>query len=412
MLGILKIFFAILAIIFFTATLEKPSFAFGNKQFYFLNNDETNNSGELNIISKIDRAKQILEKQKVDYKICAYKKRVWVKKGKRAKKKIFTVKYLCKKEFLLAVSHKEKNEIEIVRFKQNQADNENFWIEIGKPNGVATSFSVKYPLEYMVLATKTIQQKNNIIKNTIYTPYSKELNSSAIQQEGLNYLDKILQNAAEKINNNNIPSHFTDGKLIITQEWIKIAKTVAINEHIDPLEYIKRIKDGNDGEQNPPVELIEKVLVILGANRETAYKYSVSPAPAEARNLFQHIFSTYKYVYNTCSRADLKLNFMEGMDDHENAARATFCLFNLDLYALKLLNVELPQNPYIIRKYIASSYNYGAARTAKLIKKYGENWTDFLPLETQIYLKKFNFVWNFLSSIENSKLPDNLTFIK
>lgn len=401
MFRLLKVLFAIFTVIFSIGIIEKSSFAFGNKQFYPLNNNDAVSLGDSSVISKIDKAKQILQNQKINYKICGYKKRIWVKKRKRLIKKTFTVKYLCKTEYLLAVSSMEKNEIEIVRFKQDQADDENFWIEMGKPNGVATSFSVKHPPNYIVLAVKRILKKNSGIKNAIYSPYSKELNIPELREEGLNYLDKILQNAAQKINNNKVLSRFSGEKLVITDEWIKIAKTLSINEHIDPLEYIKKSdENGNDENTNSLTELIEKVLIILGANRETAYKYSVSRA--FARNLFQHIPSTYKYVFNNYIGADLKSDFIEGMDNHENAAMATFLLFDADLYVLKNYGIDLKQNPEILRKFIASSYNCGAKRTAKTIKKYGENWINFLPFETQIYLKKFDFVWNFLNSIENS----------
>ncbi len=408
----LKILFAVFAVLFFVST----SFAFGNKEFYSTDNPSLAETGEgkqnlnkdnLNIVAKIDEAKRILQNQKVNYKICSYKKRVWIKKRKHLKKKVITVKYLCNTEYLLAVSSAEKNEIKILRFKdkEKQTDDENFWIEMGKPNGVATSFIVKYPLGYIVLAVKRILKKSDGIKSAIYTPYSKELNLSPLRKEGLNYLEKIIQNAAQKINNCNIKSALSGEKLVIENEWIRIAKTLAINEHIDPLEYIKIADINDDSKDSSLTELIEKVLITLGANRETAYKYSVSTA--FARNLFQHIPSTYKYVLNNYPSADLKSDFIEGMNDHENAAVATFCLFNTDLYVLKNQNIDLKQSPETLRKLIASSYNCGAERTTKTIKKYGENWVIFLPMETQIYLKKFDFVWNFLNSIEdfNNRKP-------
>lgn len=50
---------------------------------------------------------------------------------------------------------------------------------------------------------------------------------------------------------------------------------------------------------------------------------------------------------------------------------------------LKAYNIPISVNTLI------ASYNYGPGRVKSLIKKYGNNWTKHLPLETKSYIKKY-----------------------
>ncbi len=69
--------------------------------------------------------------------------------------------------------------------------------------------------------------------------------------------------------------------------------------------------------------------MVLGTNKQKAYRCSTSTAGA--RGLFQFIPKTYKRIVDLYPQAGLDKDFTRGMEDHENAAKATLLLFDADL---------------------------------------------------------------------------------
>jgi len=61
------------------------------------------------------------------------------------------------------------------------------------------------------------------------------------------------------------------------------------------------------------------------------------------------------------------------------------------------------KNPRMLGKFLASVYNCGAGKTKIAMDRYGMNWTSRVPAETQVYLKKYDAVWDWL----NRKMPDS-----
>ena len=142
-------------------------------------------------------------------------------------------------------------------------------------------------------------------------------------------------------------------------------------------------------------KLIHETLVILGTNRENAYRYSASKAGA--RGLFQFIPDTYRRIAWLYPRAELKRDFVPGMEDHENAAKASFLLFDADMRALSNGEKEQVLNePQALGRFLASAYNCGSGKTKGAMDRHGENWCSRVPDETQVYIKKYDAVWEWL----------------
>ena len=174
-----------------------------------------------------------------------------------------------------------------------------------------------------------------------------------------------------------------------------VALALAIIEHIDPMKF-------QSGKYTPE-RLIHETLVILGTNTESAYRYSASKAGA--RGLFQFMPNTYRRMTVLYPRAGLRRDFIQGMEDHENAAKASFLLFDADMGVLTNGRKEyLMSSRQAMGRFLASCYNCGSGRTRGAMDRHGESWHTAVPSETQIYLLKFDAVWQWLYGQPDSAL--------
>jgi len=320
------------------------------------------------ILADIRRARQMLEKENAEYVI--YEKS---KKGKWEVKDFMV---------LLAVQHADKK-IEIVSVDPKAGElQQGYTIQWNRLNGVNTDFTVIHPADCVVLAIKRVVRTEDAFGEVIYTPYSKEIDCEDLRKAGLAYLKKTIQ--AARANLRKVSSQVHPERSVAETAPKDLSMVLAIIEHIDP----DRLARGELIKK-----LINEVLVVVGANQGVAYRYSVSKA--NARGLFQFIPGTYDKIRKQYQDAGLKEDFILGMNDHFNAAKASLLLFDSDLNHLNK-KVNLQRNKMSLGKYLASSYNCGATRTAKEIRSHKGLWERKVPLETRVYLKKFNAVWNSL----------------
>lgn len=287
---------------------------------------------------------------------------------------------------LLAVKNiKDRNSnIELLRLKRNgEKSPPGFEIEFEKPNGANTEFTIKRPEGFIVLAIKrVVGGKKNGYREVVYTPYSKELDLPEIRQEGQNYLRTMISRAADNLRQRGVRSR-SFGMLVADVVPSSVAFTLSINEHIDP----GRFRAGV-----PDVKLINEVLVVIGANKENAFRYAVSKAGA--RGLFQFIPTTYALVRIKYPKVDLERDFIKGMDDHLNAAKGSLLLFDLDMSRLPKEDREyLRNNPETMGRYLAATYNGGPGHATSALKRHGRGWEKYVKPETIVYLQKFTALW-------------------
>lgn len=261
-----------------------------------------------------------------------------------------------------------------------------FEVDLEKVNGVNTQYEVTHPDGYIVLALKRlVNSRKGGDKDVIYSPYSEQLDISAIRRQGFEYVKNIIHSARERLANKRVGSLAIERRLVTEVVPVDIATVLLLIEHIDPTRF----------NTLPIGRLINEVLTVIGLNRERAYAYAVSPAGA--RGLFQFIPSTYKSIVRQYPEAGLNSNFVAGMNNHINAAVASFLLFDSDLSYTDIEHRNfLTQNKDALGYYLASAYNGGAPRTARAIKEHGNNWVDYVLPETQVYLKKYKAVANIL----------------
>ncbi len=346
----------------------------------FSSPSDPNDIINFNIFEDIARARDMLEKRQCGFKVVSTKKVVKVKKGKKVRRVVkrgrnelgaFTI--------LLAVENLKNRDIQIIRVHPKFGSHtKDAVVEPGRSNGVNTKFTIHYPQHHVVLAIKRPVRHGTTFREVIYTPYSEGLDIPAVREAGLEYLQGIIGTAKNDLLNRRVRP-LSCGSFIEND----ISLVLAIIEHIDPLKFMSG--------KYTVEKLINETLVILGTNRHNAYRYSVSKAGA--RGLFQFIPGTYRRIQRLYPRAGLINDFVHGMEDHVNAAKASFLLFDADMNVLSEARKEqLLNSPAVHGRFLASAYNCGPYRTRNVMDRYGEGWPSAVPAETQTYLYKFDMV--------------------
>jgi hypothetical protein len=240
----------------------------------------------------------------------------------------------------------------------------------------------------VVLALKrVVKAGENKFQEVVYTPYTKELNISELRQAGMKYLREKIDTAETDLRQKGVQSRAYGG-LVSDVVPVDVALVLSVIEHMDPA----RFQNKTQVEQ-----LVNEVLVIIGANEKRAYRYAVSKA--RARGLSQFIPRTYKSIRNKYPKARLDPDFVAGMNDHLNGAKASLLLFDCDLSSTaKDRRIFLKNNPKIMGKYLAATYNGGVGNAAKAIDRYGNDWEKHVRPETVVYLQKFDAVWSIFHS--------------
>jgi hypothetical protein len=335
------------------------------------------------VLPDIKKAQLLLDNEDAGY-FCKTVNYSNGKKGKAARKWCSTT--LDDFNVLLAVENVNTRKIEIIKLthKGTQAPS-GFSVLGGKKNGVNTAFDVRYPSGYIVLALKRVVGKDGGFEEVVYTPYTPEIDTKTMRDIGLQYLKDNLDGADSDLRSKGVRSRAFGG-LVADAVPKKVALTLSLIEHIDP----SRFESGQPIEQ-----LVNEVLVITAANKQRAYAYSVSKAGA--RGLFQFIPRTYHSLIRLYASAGLDTNFVRGMEEHQNAAKASLLLFDSDLgYLPRNHRQFLKKHPEAMGKYLAAAYNGGASRAARAINIYRGDWERHVLSETQCYLRKFNAVWKLL----------------
>jgi hypothetical protein len=296
---------------------------------------------------------------------------------KKSQKRVIVRRELGDFTILLAVEDVKTREIQVVRVHPKLGGrSKGVLVEPGKSNGVNTKFTIVYPEHHVVLALKRPVRHGATFEEVIYTPYSDGLDIPQVRQAGLEYLKDTVRAAKTDLLRRGV-SPLSCDRFVADD----VSVTLAIIEHIDPLKF--------ESGKYTTEQLIHETLVIMGTNRQNAYQYSRSKAGA--RGLFQFIPDTYKRIVRLYPRAGLNPDFAHGMEDHVNAAKAAFLLFDADTRVLNNGRKEhLVNEPDAWGRFLASAYNCGSGKTRGAMDRHGNGWPRSVPSETQIYIKKYD----------------------
>lgn len=243
-----------------------------------------------------------------------------------------------------------------------------------------------------------------------YVPYSPELHTQDVAEEGRRYLEEAILQALEELDELDVKSKtFTDQNLSELAS-IDFIHALLVDEHLDPEEFKKNTKNGTLS------RLIEKYWVEVAINRDSAFRMSVSPAGATG--ISQFICPTYARILNESPEAKLDPVFVRGMQDHVNAIKASITLFDSDMSswwtptARKVCSISTD----LLEDCWAASYNGGPNRLNRVIARRGKDWdkketvmrntrryfASRLKEETYTYLAKLGSIRAYLLTLERN----------
>lgn len=281
---------------------------------------------------------------------------------------------------LLAISCiKNPSEFTYVNLSQNKVRSGEYRFTRGRPNGVASRFLVTRPRGCVVLAARravhNVQTRE--VEEVVYTPYSLGIDTKQMREMGIDYLFSVVLQAQSELAESRVPSAAFPGLPVAIGAPSWAAVEFALVEHIDP----KRMR--HESMKN----LMGEVAVVIAANGTGAYRYAISRR--KAFGLFQFIQPTYKNLLEKYPTAELEQDFIEGTEDHVNAAKAALLLFDSDVEDLSIKEKDsfLKENKYWV-EYLAATYNGGSNRARKAMRVNGALSLNKLFRETQWYIKK------------------------
>jgi len=134
--------------------------------------------------------------------------------------------------------------------------------------------------------------------------------------------------------------------------------------------------------------LFEEIRTLYALNAGDTYRYSVSSAGAGG--MIQMIPQTYQAIRAQHAGAGLKADFIAGMRDHENAAKAML-LYMQDTWDTLLKSEEVRQaldgGRATQAELLAAGYNSNPTRLPAYLERGGAGWRTLIPAETKMYLR-------------------------
>jgi hypothetical protein len=199
-----------------------------------------------------------------------------------------------------------------------------------------------------------------------------------IVNAGKLYLRNVLDAAREKLREEGI---------FIQPKVVDIAERLALVEHVDHARF--------RNEYHPTI--YNDVYTLYALNQGQTYRYSVSSAGAGG--MVQMIPSTYRMVRSRYYSVGLMPDFVEGMRNHMNAAKAMLLYMQMtwnDLISNSTVSNAMQEGIATQEQLMAAGYNSNPARLKIYIRRGGANWTNLIPRETKIYLQIYESVERFV----------------
>lgn len=322
------------------------------------------------LLSKIEKARELVKAEQVQL----IKGMVGTRKVRVSRRKfqIVPVEGITGREMALAIMT-ATGEIEIARAIKRDKEFEvltpGFVISVRRENGINTDFSCLLPAGGRVLAVKyPVSNEGNrfgsseSVIEAVYTPYSAEIKTEEVVEKGIDVQKEFIRKAYSRLKERGVLSHAFEGRRVADVVPVDVVQVLLMNEHIDPSEFKTA---------GLTRALVERVLTVVGTNREKAYAYSVSSAGA--RGLVQMIPSTYSLIANKYQSAGLMRDFAKGMADPVNAIMAQVLLCDADWQSIRTRR-DIPGER--IGPYLAAAYNGGVGRVMTILGDDEMDWME------------------------------------
>lgn len=264
----------------------------------------------------------------------------------------------------------------------------------GKRKGVNVPFAVKSPPGWTVVALRTAVYEGKDVGGGVYVPYSTALDVPELREDGLRYLERIADDALADLRGRGVQSRFFKGQLVSDTVDLQHLVTLVLTEQMKSDVLFER---GSEAER---VAMVNRTLVILGANREDACQFTRSRTGASG--IAQLMPGTYRRLRRAYPKAGLPED-LDARLDHAQAMKAMVLHADDEWWAVSgdvAYRDWLRSHHDARRLMLAAGYNANVGNVVKAIKACGERWRDpachALPEETRRYLVKYEAVWNLL----------------
>ena len=283
-------------------------------------------------------------------------------------------------------------------------DGEDISIQPNWFNSFNSDYKIENHPEMAVVANKylmpssglpSILRSKSSFTDIVYVPYSGGVHNEEVISAGREYINSKASEAVSQLNSLGVLSRSKLNRLVTEAISNDLIKNIMLVEHIDPDMF-------NSSDKERKIELIERVLVIIGSNGERAYNFTGSPAGANG--LAQFIKPTYDGIVRLYPKAQLIKDYREGMVNHVNAIKAMVLLFDRETENLKstISRKDLIDALGISEEMLAAAYNGGPSRVSRSVNTYGLSWiyqhfnspelASIFRQETVDYVRKFQFI--------------------
>jgi hypothetical protein len=257
-------------------------------------------------------------------------------------------------------------------------------------NGFNTPFEVMEPEGHTVIAMK--RRLKSRPGAGVYVPFTEAI--LPLAPLGIVLARHIIDEAYQNLQALNVSSRALPWETVGVLTPPEVAYIILLIEHLDHDRFMSEPLPGLLAEQH----------AIMGANLNRSYRYAKSSAGA--LGMWQQMPRSYRYNCKRYPTAKLKSDFVAGMSDLVNGAKAFYLHNDSDLEVLVASGKRLASNSsYELGRYGAAAYNCGATRVIRAIDDEGVIRLEELPLETQIYVRKFEQTWKLLKN--DATVPDD-----
>jgi len=332
--------------------------------------DKNRTSRDYNVLKKIEEARQVVKLESVHliHGVIGTRR---VRVGRHRYKDV-AITGVIGREMAIAVAD-DKGKIAIVRATKDDSglhvQTPGFILYMRRENGINSDIACEMPSGGRVVAVKyPVSNENNRFGastdeiEAVYTPYSGEIKTEEIVRKGIQVETEFINHAYARLRERKVYSRAFEGRPIVDVIPKDVLGVLLMNEHIDPGEF------KSEGMAGP---MVERVLTVIGTNREKAYAYSISSAGA--RGLVQMIPSTYARMTELYPSAGLMSNFITGMGDPVNAIMAQVLLCDSDWHSIRSSNDIAVDR---IGPYLAAAYNGGVGRVLSCLSHDQSDWMD------------------------------------
>lgn len=229
-----------------------------------------------------------------------------------------------------------------------------------------------------ILVQYPVVRNGKYVETAYYMSTHPGLVTPEVVSAGRYYVRNVIELAREKLREKGVT---------IQPKVADIAERLATVEHVDHQRFKTEYQSN----------IFNDIFTLYALNEGQTFRYSVSSAGAGG--MVQMIPSTYRMIRSRYPQANLMPDFVEGMRNHVNATQAMLLYMQStwnDLNSSPTIKDALASGIATPEQLMAAGYNSNPAKLAGYINRGGENWTNLIPRETQIYLQIYDSVERFV----------------